>query len=137
MIYYISNDPNKPSDPRYEFLGEEGVFNLFKDIKCLQADSETNGLNPYLKKLMTFQLGSDVVGHQVVIDCTTVNIYQYKELMESKMLIFHNAKFDLQFLYHNNIIPRKVYDTMLAEQVLYLGYRPGSLSYALKEVAHR
>jgi DNA polymerase I-like protein with 3'-5' exonuclease and polymerase domains len=33
----------------------------------------------------------------------------------------HNAKFDLRFLYHNNIYPSKVWDTYLGECVIYKG----------------
>lgn len=42
--------------------------------------------------------------------------------MESKFIVGQNLKFDLQFLYNYGIIPLRVYDTMIVEQLLYLGF---------------
>ena len=58
---------------------------------------------------------------QYVIDCLTVNPKLYKEILEKKELIMHNAKFDLGFLYYQKIVPTKVFDTFLAERVLTTG----------------
>ena len=45
------------------------------------------------------QLGDN--DKQYVIDCTTVDPSEYKEILEKKELIMHNAKFDLKMLeYH-------------------------------------
>lgn len=137
MIYFVSNNPDKPIDSRYAFLSVEESLNLFNDVKVIQVDTETSGLNPHIMELMTLQLGSDVIDTQVVIDCTTVKVELYKSLLESKMLVLHNAKFDLQYFFKHNIIPRRVYDTMIAEQMLYLGYKAGTISYALKALADR
>lgn len=56
-------------------------------------------------------------------------------MLETKRVIGHNLKFDLQFLYNYDIKPTKVYDTMIVEQVLYLGYPSNVKSYSLKSVA--
>jgi ribonuclease D len=56
-------------------------------------------------------------------------------VLETKRVIGHNLKFDLQFLYNYGIKPTKVYDTMIVEQVLYLGYPSNVKSYSLKAVA--
>lgn len=53
------------------------------------------------------------------------------------MLIGHNLKYDLQLLYNYGITPLRVYDTMIVEQFLYLGYPPGTISYSLAAVADR
>lgn len=61
--------------------------------------------------------------------------------METRMMIGQNLKFDLQFLYNKNIIVRNVYDVMIVEQLLHLGYppypKPGGISYALNAIALR
>jgi DNA polymerase-1 len=56
-----------------------------------------------------------------VIDVKSVDIQFFKELLETKELIGHNLKFDLKFLYHERIIPYKVYDTFLGEKTTRLG----------------
>jgi DNA polymerase I-like protein with 3'-5' exonuclease and polymerase domains len=76
-------------------------------------------MDPYTCKLLSLQLGDS--NNQYVIDAQSINISVYKELLESKELILHNAKFDLRFLYHNNIVPNKVFDTFLAERILTTG----------------
>ena len=85
--------------------------------------------------LLCAQFGNDKADIRIVVDCTTVDIKLFKEILESKRVIGHNLKFDLQFLYNYGIIPRKVYDTMIAEQTMYLGYPSGIKQYSLKAVA--
>lgn len=66
-----------------------------------------------------------------------MDIKLYKDILESKLIIGQNLKFDLQFLYNYGIIPLRVYDTMIVEQLLYLGYPSGVISFSLKEIAWR
>ena len=70
-----------------------------------------------------------------MVDTTTVDVKLFKEVLETKRVIGHNLKFDLQFLYNYDIKPTKVYDTMIVEQVLNLGYPSNVKSYSLKSVA--
>ena len=137
MIYLVTGQPNLFEDPEYKVISIEESLQLLEDCKVLQADSETNGRDPHLCDLLCFQLGNRDKDFQIVIDCTTISILKYKDILESKYLIFQNAKFDLQFLYNYGIIPRKIYDTMIVEQLLYLGYPPGVISYSLASIAER
>ena len=72
-----------------------------------------------------------------MVDCVTTDIKLYKDVLESKLVIGQNLKFDLQFLYNYGIVPLNVYDTMIVEQLLYLGYPSGQISFSLKEIAWR
>ena len=132
MIYAVTKQVPLFSCDDIKFVSVEESLKVLNQYKSLQCDTETSGLNVFINKLLTLQLGNKE--NQVVIDATTIDIQAYKELMESKLLFFHNANFDLQFLYKYKIIPRKVYDTMVAEQVLYLGY-PNDKSYSLKTIS--
>jgi DNA polymerase-1 len=85
----------------------------------VQLDSETTGFDPHLKDLMCLQLGNRE--NQYVIHPSKV--HEFKGFLETHSLIGHNIKFDLKFLYKYGIYPRRVYDTMLAEQVLYCGHK--------------
>lgn len=110
-----------------------------KNWECIQFDTETTGRSAQLCQLLCAQFGHD--GIQIVVDCQTISILNYKKLLESKLIIGQNLKFDLQFLYNYEIIPRHIYDTMIVEQLLYLGYpiagQPGGISYSLKAIADR
>ena len=141
MIYFVSN--------QQELFGHEGVKNItideslqiLEDCTELQYDSETTGRDAHLCELLCVQFGDIQGENQIVIDCTTVDITLYKDILESKCLVGHNLKFDLQFLYNHGIIPSKVYDTMIVEQFIYLGYppypKPGGISYSLAATAER
>lgn len=87
--------------------------------------------------LLCVQFGNKEKDFQIVVDTTTVSILLYKSILEDKYIVGQNLKFDLQFLYNYGIIPRKVYDTMIVEQLLYLGYPSGTISYSLAAIAQR
>ena len=84
-----------------------------------------------------YKFGNIEGTEQIVVDTTTINVLNYKDYIESNFMIGQNLKFDIQFLYKYNIIPRKVYDTMIVEQLLYMGYPSGIISYSLKAIADR
>lgn len=121
-MYLVSNQTSLLGSEHYKIICVKESLQLLHGCKILQADSETTGLDPHINKLLSFQLGNKKKDFQLVIDCNTVDIALYKDILENTPLIFHNGKFDIQFLYNHNIIPKKVYDTMIIEQLLYLGY---------------
>lgn len=135
MIYFVSNRQWLFEEDDIKPLSVEKSLTLLEKKEVLQLDVETNGLDPHLKKLKTLQLGYKDT--QIVIDVETVDIQNYKEILQNTLLIGHHLKFDTQFLYNHNIIPRKIYDTMIVEQFLYLGYPTGMISFSLKSLLYR
>lgn len=122
MIYLVSNQQELFESSTYKIITLEESLNLISDWKMCQLDTETSGRNPHINDLLCVQIG-DIKGEtQIVIDTSTIDIRNYKDFLERTYCIGHNLKFDLQFLYKYNIIPRKVYDTMIVEQLLYMGY---------------
>lgn len=117
----------------YPLASVEECLNYFRDKKSIAVDTETQGRNPHSKKILSLQLGDK--DNQFVIDCRTVNILQFKDLLESKKILLHNAKFDYKFLKHAGIIVENIWDTMLAECVLYCGHE--SYGYGLDKVIDR
>lgn len=108
-------------------------LDYFANAKSIQLDTETKGKDPHSKPLLCLQLGDSV--NQFVIDVRYVKILQFKELIESKLIIGHNLKFDYKFLKHAGITLNKCWDTMLAECVLYCGYE--KYGYGLADVCRR
>lgn len=135
MIFVVSNDDNL--NTIYQRISVEESLNFLSEHTELQYDSETTGRDAHLCKLLCVQFGYGHGQTQIVVDCTTVDIMLYKDILETKLLIGHNLKFDLQFLYNHGIIPRNVWDTMVVEQLLHLGYNNKFFHYALKDVANR
>ena len=137
MIYLVTGQHSLFDDPNYKNITVEESLQLLNDCKVLQYDSETTGVDARLCDILCIQFGNKEKDFQIVVDCTTINILKYKEVLESKFIVGQNLKFDLQFLYNYNIIPRRVYDTMIVEQLLYLGYPAGVISYSLAAIAQR
>ena len=137
MIYLVTREQKLFDIPSYKVISIEESLQLLNSCKVLQYDSETSCLNCHLGSILCIQFGNKEKDFQIVVDTTTIDILLYKNVLESKLIIGQNLKFDLQFLYNHNIIPRKVYDTMIVEQLLYLGFPPGTISYSLASIAKR
>ena len=137
MIYLVTREQKLFDSEYYEVITVEESLALMKDWKRIQYDSETEGKECHICKLLCMQFGNDAADIRIVVDCETISPLLYKEVLETKLVIGQNLKFDLQFLYNYGIIPRRVYDTMIVEQLLYLGYPSGVISYSLKSIAER
>ena len=135
MVYLVTNQTSL-FDSAFSKLTVQQSLEMMDSWNFVQYDSETTGKNSHLCDLLCCQFG-DKGDNQIVVDCTTVDIRKYKNILENKLVIGHNLKFDLQFLYNYDIIPRKVYDTMIVEQMLYLGFPSSEIKYSLAEVAWR
>lgn len=119
MIYLVTNQQAMFSPSGYSMATVEESLEYLKNLDIIGFDTETRGMDPYTKDLLSMQLGDQ--DKQFVIDCLTVNPRLYKEVLESKELIMHNAKFDLRFLYYYEIVPTKIYDSFLVERILTTG----------------
>lgn len=137
MIYLVTAQQKLFENPEYKTISIEESLQLLNSCEILQYDSETTGVNARLCNILCIQFGNKKKDFQIVVDTTTVDIIKYKEILENKLLVGQNLKFDLQFLYNYSIVPRKVYDTMIVEQLLYLGYPSGVISYSLAAIANR
>lgn len=132
MIYLVTKQQSLWASNRYKVISAEEALELLAPLNVVELDTETMGLDPYTKELLTVQLGC--ADFQVVIDCTSVDIHLFKEYMENpqRMFLGWNIKFDLKFLYHQRIVPLRVYDGYLAEKLLWLGYPAGMHEMSLK-----
>lgn len=122
MIYLVSNQQELFESTEYKTITLEESLELIRDWKIYQYDSETTGRDAHVNEILCIQIGNLEGTIQLVIDATTINITKYKEFLENNYCLGQNLKFDLQFLFNYGIIPRKIYDTMIVEQVLYLGF---------------
>lgn len=133
MIYLVTRQIFLFDSSMFNIITLEQGIELLKTHEELGLDTETEGLDPYTKKLLLLQIGNE--DFQVLFD---INSYggiippQLKNFLNtcSKLFILQNAKFDLKFLFHQGVIIRKVYDTMLAEYILTNG-----LQYSGRDLA--
>lgn len=94
---------------------------VLKEAKILAIDTETTGLDPHRDRLRLIQIAA--FGLPILLfDCFSFlpdGIFCLKDILNSPSVkVFHNAKFDLQFLMGIGIECFPVFDTMLAAQLL-------------------
>ena len=131
MIYLVTKQESLFENEDYKVISVEESLRLLNSLTIVGLDTETEGLDPWTKKLKSIQLGN--YDFQVVIDTTTIDPTLYKDYLESnRLFVGWNLKFDLKFLFKQGIVPRKVWDGYLAEKLMWLGYPPGVHSLSLK-----
>ena len=138
MIYFVTGQRElfEFPDAKYKCISVEESLKILEPVRVVGLDTETTGTEIWQGKLLTLQLGNKE--NQVVIDCMTTDVNQYKDYLESdRLFIIHNAKFDLRWLYKEHIVVRNVYDTYLAEKILFLGFPPGIVSLSLQACCDR
>lgn len=138
MIYFVTGQRELFEFPnaKYKCISVEESLKILEPLRVVGLDTETTGTEIWQGKLLTLQLGNKE--NQVVIDCMTTDVKQYKDYLESdRLFIIHNAKFDLRWLYKEHIVVRNVYDTYLAEKILFLGFPPGIVSLSLQACCDR
>lgn len=138
MIYFVTGQRElfEFPDAKYKCISVEESLKVLEPLRVVGLDTETTGTEIWQGKLLTLQLGNKE--NQVVIDCMTTDVKQYKDYLESdRLFIIHNAKFDLRWLYKEHIVVRNVYDTYLAEKILFLGFPPGIVSLSLQACCDR
>lgn len=119
MIYLVTGQLELYTPVGYSMATVEESLEYLETLEVIGFDTETRGFDPYTKELLSMQLGDGE--KQYVIDCLSINPKLYKDILERKELIMHNAKFDLRFLYYQGIVPTKVFDTFLIERILTTG----------------
>lgn len=133
MIYLVSTKKELFGTSLYRVITVEESLDILSKIKIVGLDTETSGLDVHTNELLTLQLGN--FDNQIVIDCTTIDVSLYKEYLESdRLFLAHNYKFDGKWLIDKHIYIKKVYDTFIAEKVIYLGL---PVKCSLQEVAKR
>lgn len=139
MIYVVSNQTKLPitTDPDIKYISiAEGLVGITQLGDIIGIDLETEGFDPYTKRILLLQIGNFF--DQYVFDSTV----DYKILISffqdiTKLFLFQNGKFDLRFLYHQKLYPARIYDTYLAEKLIYLGYPEGQIGMGLDAIADR
>jgi DNA polymerase-1 len=111
------------------------AYSRLSSAEALGCDTETSSLNPKFGKIFSIQF-SDGEFNVLVPLSEGVNLGKLAGVMADASItkIFHNAKFDLEFLSAEGIAVNGLFDTMLAERVLTRG---ANQSASLAETLYR
>ncbi|MEQ1606299.1 MAG: hypothetical protein ABL999_15670 [Pyrinomonadaceae bacterium] len=111
------------------------AYERLSGASVLGCDTETSGLGARTGRLFSVQF-SDGKFNVLVPVSEGVDLGLFAEILTDPAIvkIFHNAKFDLDFLRENGYSVENVYDTMIAEKVLTRG---ANQSASLAETLYR
>lgn len=132
MIYFVSTQKKLFESVDIKTCSVDDSIRYLSKLDAISVDTETSGFDPHICKILSLQIGNSE--HQFVIDASQIDLNRYKNLLENKLLLFHNAQFDLRFLRKLNIIPTQVYDTFLAECILTTGYENSERKLSLTDL---
>ena len=113
----------------------EFTYERLSGSKIIGCDTETSGLSAKHGRLYSVQF-SDGDFNALIPVSEGIFLGKLTEILEDTAItkIFHNAKFDLDFLWENGYGVRNIYDTMIAEKVLTRG---ANQSASLAETLYR
>ena len=113
----------------------EHAFDRLRGSSVVGCDTETSGLSTKYGKLFSIQF-SDGSFNVLIPMSEGIAIGKLSEILTDLNIIkiFHNAKFDLEFLSAVGIEPQNIFDTMIAEKVLTRGANQSS---SLAETLYR
>lgn len=113
----------------------DAAFETLSQAGYIGCDTETSGLSARYGRLFSVQF-SDGDFNALVPISEGVALGRLAGVLEDPAIvkIFHNAKFDLEFLRENGYQVQNVYDTMIAEKVLTRG---ANQSASLAETLYR
>jgi DNA polymerase-1 len=113
----------------------ESAFQTLSAATVLGCDTETSGLSARYGKIFSVQF-SDGDFSVLVPTSEGISMGKLGEILENSQItkIFHNAKFDLEFLRERGHFVSNIFDTMIAEKVLTKG---AGQSISLAETLYR
>lgn len=122
MIHFCSEQKRVVGSSVWKEIEVQDIISYFKNHKFIALDTETSGLDPHSCELLSIQFGD--FDQQFVVEYSPNILEKLKPLLLRKDVVWvlQNAKFDLQFFYKHNIILENIFDTYLAEGVLYCGF---------------
>ena len=111
------------------------AYERLRGAEALGCDTETSGFNSRVGKLFSIQFSDGDLGVLIPLS-EGVGFGPFADVLqdESVAKIFHNARFDLEFLTAAGIEVRGLFDTMVAEKVLTRG---ANQSASLAETLYR
>lgn len=102
-----------------------GLLKTFRNVETISLDLETNGLDPHINDILSITISIDT--YVFIFDYNLLKT-QYKEdykelcnMISNKIVIGHRLQFDYKFLKKENIYITKLFDTYVADKVLYSG----------------
>ena len=123
-IYLVTSQMNVFDSTRFSHIGLDEAITMLQGLTKIGLDSETTGLDVHTDDMLLLQLGNETF--QIVFDISSFDGKIPDKLREflmepDRLYLLQNAKFDLKFLFKQDVILKNVYDTFLVETILTIG----------------
>ena len=107
------------------------AIGALQNADVLAYDIESTGLDPHTDKVHLIVLANET--YCAVVDChklETRAVYKaLKQLLETKLLLIHNATFDIKFAFHYGVTIQTAHCSLVCERLLSAGLnRPAGFS---------
>jgi DNA polymerase I-like protein with 3'-5' exonuclease and polymerase domains len=138
LIYLVTDQLTAFNTEEYKVLNSEQFIKDFNLTGEIGVDTETQGFDPFKKKILTLQLGNFDTQYVIDVNCINQKVNEFiAKVFKStdSTFLFQNAKFDLRFLMLKNWWPKNVYDTYLVESILYHGLKWEDYPKSLEHLA--
>ena len=88
MIYFVTGNSLlfDNDNTEYTVISVDESLKLLNSLSIIGVDTETEGIDVHTKKLLLAQFGC--FDFQVVVDCRTIDITNYKKLLEDPNKLF-------------------------------------------------
>lgn len=128
IMYLVSNQTGVFDSSKFISITIDEAISLLEKEDVLGLDTETEGLDCFTKALLLLQIGNKEF--QINFDISSFQGKIPKLLKDflnnyHGLFILQNAKFDLKFLFRQDVLLKKVYDTMLVETIITNGLQYG------------
>ena len=134
MIYLLTKQTSLFDFTDIQSTSFEIVYSYIENSEIVYLDLETEGFDPYTKRVLTLQVGDK--DNQYIVDTGSYSLSMFPNLA-NKTIVGHNLAFDLRFLNRAGIFPTKVFDTYIVERILYRGLIKPLGFYRLDSVVER
>lgn len=124
ILFITNRKDHKVTCPTVGYAeGKKYVKTYLDKVDTYGLDFETPSLHPRSKQALLLALDNYVDNFRIVVDLTSIplNGILTQDMLKSKTMIAHNAKFDYSWLKSNNLDPTNVFCTMVAEQKILQG----------------
>ena len=81
MIFLVTNQKELFESEVYFIIDIDKCLSLLWNMPMIQVDTETNGRDAHINKVLCIQFGNDTLDCQIIVDTTTISLNIYKEVL--------------------------------------------------------
>lgn len=102
----------------YKRISIEESLELLNTFDNIQINISHSSLNVDKNNLLAVSLSNKKQDINIIIDCKTIDLSRYKEIIESKFIIGMDLTYIFTWFYQFKILPKRVYDVFKVSNII-------------------